>query len=173
MFVKIGFFHFRRNSGMYLLFQLISVASVLDLVQSPVCEEEITFIRDDLFSNLSLKEAGVENQAKCAVICDRLSDCKLFFFHKNSGKCQTNSVIYLSTAGSVDAEGFVYFRKEMECPVPPSVPHSHPQFDVNSPPTATGTALKYTCDVGYTPQGSVRCQVDGTWSQLSYFKAGL
>ncbi|XP_041366706.1 uncharacterized protein LOC121381453 [Gigantopelta aegis] len=158
---------------MHLLFHLISVASVLNLVQSPGCEEKITFTRDDLFSNLGLTEgrirtqAGVENQAKCAVKCNRLSNCKSFFFNKNSGKCQTNSVIYLSTAGSVDAEGFVYFRKQMECPAPPSVPHSHPQFDVNSPPTATGSALEYTCSVGYTPQGSVRCQVDGTWTQMS------
>ncbi|XP_041366998.1 uncharacterized protein LOC121381717 [Gigantopelta aegis] len=54
-----------------------------------------------------------------------------------------------------------------ECPAPPSIPNSQPEFDVNSAPNATGTVLKYACSVGYSPQGSVRCQVDGTWTQMS------
>ena len=47
------------------------------------------------------------------------------------------------------------------------MPNSQPQFDVNSPPNAVGSVLGYTCDSGYIPQGSVHCQVDGTWSQMS------
>ncbi|XP_041366826.1 complement component receptor 1-like protein [Gigantopelta aegis] len=53
------------------------------------------------------------------------------------------------------------------CPVPPSVPNSKPQFDVNSPPNTAESILEYKCNAGYTAQGKVRCQVDGTWTQMS------
>ncbi|XP_041346713.1 complement factor H-related protein 3-like, partial [Gigantopelta aegis] len=59
----------------------------------------------------------------------------------------------------------IFFKTE--CHGPPSVPRAQPQFDVNSPPNATGAVLEYTCDAGYSPQGSVRCQADGTWTQMS------
>ncbi|XP_041367221.1 sushi, von Willebrand factor type A, EGF and pentraxin domain-containing protein 1-like [Gigantopelta aegis] len=168
---NILYCNFGRNHGKYLLFQLFVIAKVSDLVKSSSCETDITFIRDDVFSNSRLTEgrirthSGVANQATCSVKCDRHTNCKSFFFKRNSGTCQINSLIYLSTAGSVADEGFVYFRKNMVCPAPPSVPNSQPQFDVNSAPNTIGTVLEYTCSVGYTPEGSVNCQVDGTWTQ--------
>ncbi|XP_041366671.1 zona pellucida sperm-binding protein 3 receptor-like isoform X2 [Gigantopelta aegis] len=58
----------------------------------------------------------------------------------------------------------------MECPAPLSVPNSQPQFDVNSPPNAIGSVLQYACNNGSLPKGSVRCQVDGTWTQMSCIK---
>ncbi|XP_041367342.1 A disintegrin and metalloproteinase with thrombospondin motifs 20-like isoform X2 [Gigantopelta aegis] len=166
-------FNNRRNCDMYLLFQLFALSTVLELVKSLSCAEDSTFIKDKSFSNLRILEGeirnhdGVENQASCALKCKRRSDCRSFFFNKNTAKCQINSVIYLSKDGSEVDEGAVFFRKKMECPALPSVPNSQPEFDVNSAPNATGTVLKYTCNVGYSPQGSVRCQVDGTWTQMS------
>ncbi|XP_041376523.1 sushi, von Willebrand factor type A, EGF and pentraxin domain-containing protein 1-like isoform X1 [Gigantopelta aegis] len=173
MFVNILYCNFGRNYGQYLLFQLFVIATVSDLVKSSSCKEDITYIRDDAFFNSRLTEGkirthiGVENQAKCAVKCNRDSNCISFFYKKNSGTCQINSVIYLSTSGSVADEGFVYFRENMECPVPPSIPNSRPQFDVNSAPNTIGTVLEYTCSVGYTPERSVNCQVDGTWTRMA------
>ena len=52
------------------------------------------------------------------------------------------------------------------CPAPPTILNSVPQFDVNSVLTV-GTVLDYRCNTGYIPDGSVTCQGDGTWSQMS------
>ncbi|XP_041367002.1 uncharacterized protein LOC121381721 [Gigantopelta aegis] len=177
MFIHVQSFNNRRNCDMYLLFQLFAVSTVLELVKSLSCAEDSTFIKDKSFSNLRILEGGirnhdgVENQASCSLKCERRSDCRSFFFNKNTAKCQINSVIYLSKDGSEVDEGAAFFRKKMECPALPSVPNSQPEFDVNSAPNATGTVLKYTCNVGYSPQGSVRCQVDGTWTQMSCTEA--
>ncbi|XP_041376105.1 uncharacterized protein LOC121388706 isoform X2 [Gigantopelta aegis] len=173
MLVKIFVLNIGRNSGMHLLFQLFAIVTVLDLAKSSSCDKDVTYIRDDVFSNLRLTEGtidthdGVKTHAMCAVRCKRDPDCVSFFFKNKSGICQINSVIYLSTAGSESSVGSVYFRKKMECPAPPSVPNSQPQFDVISPPNATGTVLQYTCDGGYTPEGNVTCRVDGTWTQMT------
>ncbi|XP_041376617.1 uncharacterized protein LOC121389067 [Gigantopelta aegis] len=144
MFFKTYSINIGRNYGIRLLLQLILFATVLVLVESLNCVEISTFIRENSFSNLLLTEGrirthvGVQNDGDCAVRCEINPDCKSFFFNKNSRTCQTNSVIHLTTAGSVFDQGSLYFRTKTECHGPPSVPRAQPQFDVNSPPNATG-----------------------------------
>ncbi|XP_041367875.1 complement decay-accelerating factor transmembrane isoform-like [Gigantopelta aegis] len=173
MFFKMCSFNIGRNYGIYLLLRLLVLASVLELMESLNCVEISNFIRQASFTNLRLTEGvigthiDVENGGDCAVKCENNPNCKSFFFNTNSRTCQTNSKIYLTTAGAVLDAGSRYFRIETECPAPPSVPNSQPRFDVNSPPNATGTVLKYACNVGYSRKGRVRCQVDGTWTQMS------
>ncbi|XP_041375517.1 CUB and sushi domain-containing protein 1-like [Gigantopelta aegis] len=175
MFFKTCSINIGRNYGIFLLLRLILFATVLWLVESLNCVDISIFIRENSFSNLLLAEGrirthvGVQNDGDCAVRCQIHPDCKSFFFNKNSRTCQTNSVIHLTTAGSVLDEGSLYFRTKTDCPSPPLVPNSNQLFNASTVARSQGTSLQHECQTGFVPENdltTIICQENSTWTNI-------
>ena len=119
MFVQEYNFNIKQNYGVNFLSQLLVILTFLELAISSNCVVNRLLIKDDAFANMWITQGrinvydGVENRLHCSMKCERLDACVSFFYNPKTCKCQVNSVIYLSTDGSVINVGAVYFRSHM------------------------------------------------------------